>query len=67
MKTEVFESFLEYCNEDNPKLKEKIEIWLADYFDLPNRQIPLSRNEKIWIKSNLSKENQARILGKIIN
>jgi hypothetical protein len=59
----IFEDFVEYCKEDNPRLAENIEIWLADYFDLPNRDIPLNQAERKWIKENLSKENQKRILG----
>lgn len=62
----VFEEFLEYCNEDNKKLKKDIEIWLCDFFDLPNRdlkKIPLSKQEKEWIMNSLSEKNQIRILG----
>ncbi len=59
----IFEDFIEYCKEDNPKLAEDIKTWLADYFDLPNRHIKLSKNEKKWIKENLSVANQHDILG----
>ena len=59
----IFEEFLEYCKKDNEKLREDIKTWLADFFDLPNRKIPLSKEEEKWIKENLSKENQADILG----
>jgi hypothetical protein len=59
----IFENFLEYCKEDNEQLTEDIETWLADYFDLPNRIIPLTIEEDIWINKNLSRENQKRILG----
>lgn len=59
----IFEGFIEYCKEDNPKLAEDIKTWLADYFDLPNRHIKLSKDEKKWIKENLSVANQHDILG----
>ena len=59
----LFENFLEYCNDDNPKLKKNIETWLCDYFDLPNRKIHLIEDEENWINENLSKESQSRILG----
>ena len=59
----IFEDFIEYCKEDNEKLSEDIKIWLADYFDLPNRTIKLSRDEVLWIKRNLSEELQKEILG----
>ena len=61
--TTLFEDFLEYCKEDNKKLAEDIKTWLADFFDLPNRIMKLSKEEKKWIKENLSKENQNTILG----
>jgi len=67
MKISIFEDFIEYCKEDNKKLAQDIEIWLADYFDLPNRCIPITKDEKKWIKENLSKKNQIRILGKVID
>lgn len=59
----IFEDFIEYCKEDNEKLAEDIETWLADYFDLPNREIPLGIQEIEWICLNLSKNNQKRVLG----
>ncbi len=59
----LFENFLEYCEEDNKKLAEDIKTWLADFFDLPNREIPLTADEKIWIIDNLSSESQIEILG----
>ncbi len=59
----LFEDFLEYCKEDNRKLAENIKTWLADFFDLPNRTIPLTANEKIWINRNLSETSQSEILG----
>jgi len=62
MKT-IFEDFLEYCKEDNPKLEKDIKIWIADYFDLPNRVIPLSLDEVEWIKNNLGETGQVEILG----
>ena len=60
----IFEDFIEYCKEDNRKLAEDIETWLADFFDLPNRELSVSNPERIWIKENLSKKNQMRILGR---
>lgn len=62
----IFEDFLEYYNEDNPKLKKDIEIWLADFFDLPNRIQPVDVEEKRWVKQNLSEFEQIRILGRKI-
>lgn len=59
----IFEDFLNYCEQDNSKLKEDIKTWLADYFDLQNRTIPLNKEETKWIKENLSKESQRDILG----
>ena len=59
----IFEDFIEYCKEDSVQLSEDIQTWLADYFDLPYRSIPLSLDEMIWILSNLSVENQVNILG----
>lgn len=59
----LFENFLEYCKEDNEKLAEDIKTWLADYFDLPNREIPLTADEKLWINRNLSETSQNEILG----
>jgi hypothetical protein len=63
METSIFEDFIEYCKEDNEKLAEDIETWLADFFDLPNRNIPLEMEEENWICKNLSEKNQLRILG----
>jgi ribosomal protein S26 len=63
MKETLFEDFIEYCKEDNKKLAKDIETWLADFFDLPNREIPLDKAEEDWINKNLSEENQIRILG----
>jgi hypothetical protein len=63
METTIFEDFIEYCKEDNEKLAEDIETWLADFFDLPNRVIPLEMSEEDWICKNLSESNQLRILG----
>ncbi len=54
----IFEDFLEYCKEDNQKLEEDIKIWLADFFDLPNRNIKLNKWEKKWIKKNLYPANK---------
>lgn len=59
----IFEDFLSYCEEDNKKLSKDIKIWLADYFDLPNRTIKLGKDEILWIKRNLSEELQKEILG----
>lgn len=59
----IFEDFIEYCKEDNEQLAKDIETWIADYFDLPNRNIPLNLEEKKWILNNLSEKNQLRILG----
>jgi len=67
--TSIFEDFIEYCKEDNKKLADDIETWLYDYFDFPNRdfkQIPINKHERKWIKENLSKENQERILGMVL-
>lgn len=61
--TTLFEDFLDYCEEDNPKLKKDIKIWLAEVFDLPNRNIPLKKWEKKWIKENLTEKSQREILG----
>jgi hypothetical protein len=59
----LFENFLEYCKEDNKQLAKDIETWLADYFDIPNRDIPLEWEEVKWIKENFGNESQIRILG----
>ena len=59
----IFEDFLNYCSEDNKKLKDDVEIWLADFFDLANRRIPLGSDEERWIKDNLSNKEQRRIFG----
>ena len=59
----IFEDFLGYCEQDNKKLAKDIKCWLADFFDLPNRTIKLSKAEKMWIEENLSEENQQNILG----
>jgi len=59
----IFEDFIEYCKEDNYNLAKDIKIWLADYFDLPNRTIKLSKDEEEWIEENLSVQNQKDILG----
>ena len=66
MKHDIFENFLEYCSEDNPKLTKDIKTWLADYFDIRNRTIPLLKDEKKWIKNNLTKDLQREILGKVV-
>jgi len=63
METTIFEDFIEYCKEDNEQLAKNIQIWIADYFDLPNRCIPLSKDEIKWIQANLSEDNQIKILG----
>lgn len=64
----IFEDFIEYCKQDNIKLSKDIKIWLADYFDLPNRETPLSKQEIEWINLNLTKESQREILGReVIN
>ena len=60
----IFEEFIEYCQEDNKKLAKDIKTWLADFFDLPNRVIPLNKEEKTWLKENLSSKAQLEILGK---
>lgn len=59
----LFEEFLDYCSQDNKKLRCEIECWLCDFFDLPNRNIRLDKEEKKWISENLSKKSQERILG----
>lgn len=66
MKQTLFEDFLLYCEEDNKKLSADIKCWLSDYFDVRNRIIPLTDEEKKWIKENLSKESQIEILGEAI-
>jgi hypothetical protein len=58
-----FEHFLDYCTQDNRQLTNDIKTWLADYFDLPNRTIPLTNSEVSWITTNLSQEAQVEILG----
>ena len=63
----LFENFLDYCEEDNPKLKEDIKTWLADFFDLPNRVIPLCEDERKWIEENLTEKSQKEILGCSLN
>jgi hypothetical protein len=60
----LFEEFLEYCGEDNQKLKKDIKTYLADFFDISHRSIPLSKKEKEWIKSNISPGEQLEIFGK---
>ena len=60
----IFEDFLEYVAEDNKDLQNTIKTYLCDYFDLPNRVIPLSQDEYKWIRKNLSWDNQVIILGK---
>jgi hypothetical protein len=62
-KTTIFEDFLNYCDEDNSELRAGIETWLADYFDLYHRLIPLDKHEKKWILENLTPESQLKILG----
>ncbi len=62
-KTTLFEDFLDYCREDNPQLAKDIQTWIADFFDLPNREISLDEGEKKWINENLSEANQISILG----
>ena len=59
----MFEDFLEYCGEDNPKLKDDIETWLCDFFDLSHRTIELSEEERSWIVNNLSVSYRDKILG----
>jgi len=59
----LFEDFLAYCEDSAPGLGMSIKTQLADYFDLPNREIPLGADEIAWIKSNLSGVNQEEILG----
>lgn len=69
MKTEItlFEDFLNYCKEDNIQLSKDIETWLADYFDVKNRCVPMTIEETDWIANNLSVESQIRIFGKKID
>jgi hypothetical protein len=62
----IFENFIEYCKEDNEQLAKNIETWLADYFDIPNRTIPMEWEEVKWIKENLGNESQRRILGIVL-
>jgi len=59
----IFEDFIEYCKEDNEELAKDIMVWLCDYFDLPNRHIPLTDDEKEWINANISKNKQTSLLG----
>ena len=59
----LFDDFLQYCEEDNQKLADDIRTWLADYFDVKNRTIPLEPEEIEWIKANLSASSQQEILG----
>ena len=62
----VFEDFIEYCKEDNKQLVKDIYCWLADYFDLSNREIPLLEEELNWIKLNLGEESQKIIFGEVV-
>jgi len=62
----LFESFLDYCDEDNPQLKADIKTWLADFFDLKHRTCKLDQEEYAWIIENLTPESQIEILGKVI-
>lgn len=59
----IFEDFLEYCIEDNPKLTADIKTWIADFFDLEHRNKPVSDDEEKWINENLSVELQRELFG----
>lgn len=59
----LFENFLDYCDQDNRELTVSIKTWLADYFDLRCRLIPLNQEEIDWINLNLTDEMQLEILG----
>jgi hypothetical protein len=62
MEETLFEDFLNYCEQDS-ELVNEIKSNLADYFDLPNRTIPLTSEEKYWITNNLTQDMQRDILG----
>jgi len=62
----LFEAFLDYCDEDNPKLKDDIKTWLADYFDISHRVVKISEEELEWIKKNLRPVTQLEIFGKVV-
>lgn len=59
----IFADFLHYCDEDNKKLTKDIKIWLADYFDLKNRTISITKEEDDWIRANLDISLQKEIFG----
>lgn len=59
----LFEDFLEYCEEDNPSLAQNVLVWLADFFDLKNRQAPLHEDEVNWISQNMSNGLQMKVFG----
>lgn len=60
----IFEDFMLYCEEDNEQLSADIKTWLADYFDVASRGMPMEPEEDMWIKRNLSPQMQKRIFGK---
>jgi hypothetical protein len=60
------EDILDYCEEDNPKLRKDFECWVADYFDFKNRLVEVTKDEINFIKNNFSKESQIRIFGKVV-
>jgi hypothetical protein len=62
----LLEDFLDYCEDSVPGLGMSIKTQIGDYFDLSNREIPLSADEIAWIKANLSLDSQIEILGQTI-
>lgn len=63
-KNTIFENFLEQCN---PKVNKEIKKELAKSFDINTRKYPLNDTERRWIKKNLHKNNQIKILGNTLN
>jgi hypothetical protein len=51
-----------YIGEKKPTKADKESV-IADYYDLPNRDIPLHKEEIKEIKKNFTEKEQRRILG----
>jgi hypothetical protein len=66
MNNSLLEDILDYCEEDNPKLRKDFETQIADFFDFRNRNVKVEQDEIKFIKNNFSKESQIRIFGKVV-
>ncbi len=62
----ILEEIMIY-SEDCDNSMESFKSIIVDFFDLPNRLIPLLKKEKKFIKRNLTKETQIEIFGIEIN